>query len=144
MFLRICTGSHLSQRWELWAGLWAGLVVGIGEGAAPAVRGIRTRVALAERGIRSRVAPAELGILVQVVQAVGGTFQAAPGKEPWAGSRELQGRVQVVVDLHTVNNHRLEGVQKAVDHQLDDLKSAATRRSLGGNLTWTWRLTRSC
>lgn len=143
MFLRICTGSHLSQRWELWAGLWAALVVGIGEGAAPAVRGIRTRVALAERGIRSRVAPAELGILVQVVQAVGGTFQAAPGKEPRAGSR-LQDRVQVVFDLHTVNNRRLEGVQKAVDHQLDDLKAAATRRSLGGSLTWTWRLTGSC
>lgn len=119
-------------------------VVGIHERVALAERGIHKRVALAERGIRERVALYKLGILDQVVLAVQGTFQAAQGKEQRAGSRELQGRVPVAEDLHTVSNRRLEGVQKVVYLLLDDSKVAATRRIPGGSQTWTCRLTGSC
>lgn len=78
-----------------------------------------------------------VGSLDQVVLAVGGTFQAAPGKGQMAGSRELQGRVQAEDYLHMWSNHRLEEARKAV-HQHEDSKSAPTRRSLGGSLIWTY------
>lgn len=74
-------------------------------------------VGILDRDVLDVVDTLDRGVL-----AVRGTFQAAQGKEQKAGSRELQGRVQAVVDRYMESNCRLEGVRKAVHPELEDLK----------------------
>lgn len=111
-------------------GLWVALVVGT---LALDVAGT---LALDAAGT---LAPDFGGTPDRAVLAVGGTFQAAPGKGQRAGSKELQGGDQAADVLHMESIRRLEVVLKA-----ENSAAAATRCSPGGSLTSTCRLRYSC